>query len=113
MFLFINKEYFFTSTNCCTDNRLFSGKGDNDVSDFNKLISIASKLASERGVTIQELLKDDEYGYIYEYEHEIAFFNNKEDAEEYKEDFESNYHRLGNYTYYSSKIITINDKMIY
>lgn len=28
-------------------------------------------------------------------------------------DFESNYHRLGNYTYYSSKIITINDKMIY
>ena len=33
------------------------------MSDFNKLISIASKLASERGVTIQELLKDDEYGY--------------------------------------------------
>lgn len=63
MFLFINREYFFTSTKTCTDNRLFSGKGDNDVSDFNKLISIASKLASERGVTIQELLKDDEYGY--------------------------------------------------
>ena len=59
------------------------------------------------------IIKDDEYGHIYEYEHEIAFFNNKEDAEEYKEDFESNYRRLGNYTYYSSKIITVNDKMIY
>lgn len=33
------------------------------MSDFNKLISLATKLASDRGVTIQELLKDDEYGY--------------------------------------------------
>lgn len=58
-------------------------------------------------------IKDDEYGYIYKYKHEIVFFNNKEDAEEYKKDFESNYYRLGNYTYYSSKIITVNDKIIY
>ena len=33
------------------------------MSDFYKLTSLATKLASERGVTIQELLKDDEYGY--------------------------------------------------
>ena len=33
------------------------------MSDFSKLISLSTKLATERGVTIQELLKDDEYGY--------------------------------------------------
>lgn len=33
------------------------------MSDFYMLISLATKLASEIGVTIQELLKDDEYGY--------------------------------------------------
>ena len=31
--------------------------------------------------------KDDEYGYICEYNHEIVFLNNREDAEEYKKDF--------------------------
>ena len=57
--------------------------------------------------------KDDEYGHVCEWEHEIAFFNNKEDADEYKKDFESNARRLGSYTYYSSKIITVNEKIIY
>ena len=57
--------------------------------------------------------KDDEYCDVCELEHEIAFFNNKEDAEEYKKDFESNARRLGSYTYYSSKIITVNEKIIY
>ena len=57
--------------------------------------------------------KDDEYGHVCEWEHEIAFFNNKDDAEEYKKDFESNARRLGSYTHYSSKIITVNEKIIY
>ena len=57
--------------------------------------------------------KDDEYGHVCEWEHEIAFFNNKDDAEEYKKDFESNDRRLGNYTHYSSKIILVNEKIIY
>lgn len=57
--------------------------------------------------------KEDEYGHICEYEHEIAFFNNEEDAKGYKEEFESNSYRLGNYTHYASKIITVNEKIIY
>ena len=57
--------------------------------------------------------KDDEYGYIYEYNHEIVFFNNREDAEEYEKDFESNRYRLESYTYYSSSIIMVNEKIIY
>ena len=57
--------------------------------------------------------KDDESGHVCEWEHEIAFFNNKEDADEYKKDFASNARRLGNYTHYSSKIILVNEKIIY
>lgn len=57
--------------------------------------------------------KDDEYGYIYDYEHEIVFFNNREDAEEYKTDFESDRYRLESYTYYSSTIIIVNKEIIY
>ena len=59
-------------------------------------------------------VKDDEYGHIYEYNHEIVFFNNKEDAQEYKEDFESNPYRLDRrYTYYSGEIKTVNNESIY
>ena len=57
--------------------------------------------------------KEDEYGYINEYDHEIVFFNNKEDAQLYKKDFESNYRRLGQHTYYKSEIKTINNESIY
>lgn len=59
-------------------------------------------------------VEDDEYGHICEYNHEIVFFNNKKDAQEYKEDFESNPYRLdGQYTYYSGGIKTINNENIY
>ena len=44
--------------------------------------------------------KDDEYGHVCEWEHEITFFNNKDDAEEYKKDFESDASRHGNHTHY-------------
>ncbi len=50
-------------TVCCTYNRILSCKGAKDMPNFNKLIVLASKLASDNGVTIQELLRDDNLGY--------------------------------------------------
>lgn len=59
-------------------------------------------------------VEDDEYGYIREYNHEIVFFNNLEDAQEYKEDFESNPYRLdGCFTHYSGRIVQVNESIIY
>ena len=45
---------------CC---RILSRKGIQDMPNFNKLIVLASKLASDEGVTIQEILRDNDMGY--------------------------------------------------
>ena len=47
----------------CTYNIILSCKGAKDMPNFNKLIILASKLASDNGVTIQELLRDDNLEY--------------------------------------------------
>lgn len=57
--------------------------------------------------------EDDEYEFINNYDHEMVFFNNSKDAEEYKNDFESDSYRLDVcYTNYSGRIITIDEKVV-